>query len=121
MSNVTPLNAFPSNRASADLHLLAGALSGIRRHLQSGGSDNDFMLRLAATALRTGSATISSGSASTDLVRHSRGLHALYRHLTVGGTDRAILVGLTTNALTGYSPATPAEADLLPAVLKAAA
>lgn len=121
MSNVTPLSAFPANRARADLHLAAQALTGIRGHLNGGGTDTDFMLRLASSALRSGSATVDSGTAGTELARYHRGLRALHRHLTVGGTDPAILIGLTVNALTGYSPSTVAEARRFEAEMQVAA
>lgn len=100
----------PAARQNARLYLQSRALNGIKQHLLGGGSDTEFMLRLAGNALRE---TALPAGASTDLEtrRHTRGLEALRRHLTVGGTDRAILIGLANNALTGYSPATVKEAE----------
>lgn len=99
----------PAARQNARLHLQSRALTGIKHHLLAGGTDTEFMLRLAGSALR-GSVSGSDTRFASELRRHTRGLEALHRHLTVGGTDRAILVGLTENALTGYSPATAQEA-----------
>lgn len=41
----------PAARQNEGLHLQPRALNGIKRHLLSGGTDNEFMLRLAANAL----------------------------------------------------------------------
>lgn len=98
----------PAARQNARLYLQSRALTGIRQHLVSGGSDTEFMLRLAGNALRP---TAPAGPGDPETRRHTRGLEALKRHLTVGGTDRAILIGLANNALTGYSPATVKEAE----------
>ncbi|MET4144203.1 hypothetical protein [Arthrobacter sp. UYCo732] len=100
----------PAARQNARLHLQSRALTGIQQHLLAGGTDHEFMLRLATAAL-AGTATVSDDRFAAELRRHTRGLEALRRHLTVGGTDRAILIGLTVNALTGYSPATTKEAE----------
>lgn len=99
----------PAARHNARLYLQARALTGIKHHLLGGGTDTEFMLRLAGSALR-GSGSESDTRFAAELRRHTRGLQAIHRHLTVGGTDRAILIGLTENALTGYSPATAKEA-----------
>ncbi|ACL41971.1 hypothetical protein Achl_4020 (plasmid) [Pseudarthrobacter chlorophenolicus A6] len=99
----------PAARQNARLYLQARALTGIQKHLNAGGTDTEFMLRLASHAL-AGASTASDGRFTAELQRHTRGLQAIRRHLTVGGTDRDILVGLTVNALTGYSPATAQEA-----------
>ncbi|RAX45735.1 hypothetical protein DQ354_07545 [Arthrobacter sp. AQ5-06] len=104
----------PAARQNARLHLQARALNGIRDHLLAGGTDNEFMLRLAGSALRE-TTSASDGRFADELRRHTRGLEAIHRHLTVGGTDRGILIGLTGNALTGYSPATTKEAEQLAA------
>lgn len=109
----------PAARQNARLYLQARALTGIKQHLTSGGSDTEFMLRLAGNALR-----VAAPATSPDLEtrRHTRGLEALQRHLTVGGTDRDILIGLCNNALTGYSPATAQEArDIAARAQRAAA
>lgn len=100
----------PAARQNARLYLQARALTGIKQHLASGGSDTEFMLRLAGNALRATAPAGSGGSPDLETRRHTRGLEALKRHLTIGGTDRDILIGLCNNALTGYSPATAQEA-----------
>ena len=100
----------PAARQNARLYLQSRALTGIRQHLLGGGSDTEFMLRLAGNALRE-TAPAGGGVPDPETRRHTRGLEALKRHLTVGGTDRAILIGLANNALTGYSPATVKEAQ----------
>lgn len=104
----------PAACQNGRLHLQARALNGIKQHLIAGGTDHEFLLRLAGAALGE-TATTSDDSFADELRRHTRGLEALRRHLTVGGTDRAILIGLTVNALTGYSPATTKEAEALAA------
>jgi hypothetical protein len=101
----------PAARQNARLYLQSRALTGIRQHLQCGGTDTEFMLRLAANTLRETAPSGSDGIPDPETRRHTRGLEALKRHLTVGGTDRAILIGLAENALTGYSPATEKEAN----------
>lgn len=112
---MNPLTAVPSPAQvpaasqNARLYLQARALNGIKNHLLTGGTDDEFMLRLASSALPA-TATGSDDRFAAELRRHTRGLEALRRHLTVGGKDRDILVGLTVNALTGYSPATAQEA-----------
>ncbi|QOT19349.1 hypothetical protein [Paenarthrobacter sp. YJN-5] len=98
----------PAVQQNATLYLQSRALTGIKQHLLAGGTDTEFMLRLASNALRE---TPPEDAPDADTRRHARGLKAIHRHLTVGGTDRAILVGLTVNALTGYSPATVKEAN----------
>ncbi|GAA4034677.1 hypothetical protein GCM10023063_18540 [Arthrobacter methylotrophus] len=108
----------PAARQNARLYLQSRALTGIKQHLLGGGSDTEFMIRVAGNALRE---TAPVDSIDQETRRHTRGLEALRRHLTVGGTDRAILIGLAVNALTGYSPATVKEADELAASRKAAA
>jgi len=118
---MSPLTAVPSPaqipaaRQNARLHLQAKALNGIKNHLVAGGTDTEFMLRLAGNALRDPAPGGSDERYATELRLHTRGLEALRRHLTVGGTDRAILIGLAVNALTGYSPATVKEAEELAA------
>lgn len=99
----------PAARQNARLHLQSRALTGIKQHLTNGGSDTEFMLRLAGNALRE-AAPAGTGGTDLETRRHTRGLEALRRHLTVGGTDPDILIGLANNALTGYSPATAKEA-----------
>jgi hypothetical protein len=101
----------PAARKNARLYLQSRALTGIKQHLLGGGSDTEFMLRLAGNALREAAPAGSGGSPDLETRRHTRGLEALKRHLTVGGTDRDILIGLCNNALTGYSPATVKEAE----------
>ncbi|WP_422758943.1 hypothetical protein [Paenarthrobacter sp. C1] len=102
----------PAAQQNATLYLQSRALTGIKQHLLAGGTDTEFMLRLASNALRE---TSPEDVPDADTRRHTRGLEAIHRHLTVGGTDRAILVGLTVNASTGYSPATVKEANDLAA------
>lgn len=101
----------PTAGQNARLHLQSRALTGIKHHLQGGGTDTEFMIRLARNALRSSVPAGSGHHLDDELKRHSRGLQALVRHLTVGGTDTAILIGLAINALTGHSPATVKEAN----------
>ena len=118
MTNLTAVPSpaqVPAARQNARLYLQTRALTGIRQHLLGGGSDTEFMLRLAANALRETVPAGGSGSIDLETRRHTRGLEAIRRHLTVGGTDRGVLIGLTGNALTGYSPATVKEANELAA------
>lgn len=113
MSNLAAVpspSQLPAARQNARLHLQSRALTGIKHHLQGGGADREFMLRLAKNALRGDVSAGTGGHLDAELKRHSRGLQALVRHLTVGGTDTAILIGLAINALTGHSPATVKEA-----------
>ena len=100
----------PAARQNARLYLQSRALTGIKQHLTGGGTDTEFMLRLAGNALRGSAPAGNSGTSDVETRRHTRGLEALRRHLTVGGTDRDILIGLANNSLTGYSPATAKEA-----------
>jgi hypothetical protein len=111
----------PAARQNARLYLQSRALTGIKQHLTSGGSDTEFMLRLAGNALRRAAPAGNGGSPDLETRRHTRGLEALQRHLTVGGTDPGILIGLANNALTGYSPATVKEAQELAAGAQKAA
>lgn len=101
----------PAARLNARLYLQSRALTGIKNHLQSGGTDAEFMLRLTRNALLSSVPAGTGHHLDDELKRHTRGLEALNRHLTVGGTDTAILIGLAVNALTGYSPATVKEAE----------